>query len=58
MNMKRVMIRTLTLGPAVVEVALSNWCLPLQCSQHKSAAATGLPGRKLSQHEITIYILN
>jgi len=47
------MIRTLTPGPAAVEAALSSRGLPLRFLPHKSAAVTGLPGRRLSQHEIT-----
>lgn len=51
--MRRVTIRTLTPGPAVVEAAVSSRDLPLRCSPHKSAAVMGLPGRRLSQHQIT-----
>jgi len=40
---RRLIIRTLTPGPAVVEAALSSRGLPLQCSPHKSAAVMGLP---------------
>ena len=49
------MIRTLTPGPVVVEAALSSRGLPLRFLPHKSAAVMGLPGRRLSQHEITAY---
>ena len=50
------MIRTLTPGPAVVEAALSSRGLHLRFLPHKSAAVTELPGRRLSQHEITTQV--
>ena len=40
------MIRTLTPGPAVVEVAVSSRDLHLRCSLHKSAAVMGLHARQ------------
>ena len=44
--MRRVTIRTLTPGPAVVEAAVSSRDLPLRCSPHKSAAVMGLHARQ------------
>ena len=40
---RRLIIRTLTPGPAVVEAALSNRGLPLRFLPHKFAAVMGLP---------------
>jgi len=54
-TLRRVMIRTLTPGPAVVEAALSSRGLPLRFLPHKSAAVMGLPGRRSFQHEVSTH---